>query len=430
MIDPEELQKLINQYIDVVYQWMVSPHFYIQSGAILAAFIISWLLFHGVIRRFPLLKKAPEGSVFFSFRQALFDKQKLIHRLLDVLLLEIAIESAQAVVKSVWLIKIAQSLAVVFLLYNVIRLFIKNPFINGLSRWIGIPIATLHVFGWLGQVIEFMDSLAIQAGNIRVSAYLLFRVVIFGSILIWLGNLSNGAGQKLIRSRAEFDSRSREVFAKLFEIFLYVAVFLVLLQVVGIDLTALAVFGGALGVGLGFGLQQIASNFISGIIILLDRSLSLGDYIELENGKAGILQEMNMRSATLKTYDGKSVVVPNEQFITTSFTNWTHQDKHQRYDFEFSVSYGSDIPKIPELIISTIEKHPKVLQVPEKPDCEIRSFGDNGVVFGVEYWIEGIDDGENRVEADLLMMIWIILKEHNIEIPFPQRDVRIIQDKS
>ena len=252
-------------------------------------------------------------------------------------------------------------------------------------------------------------------------------MAIVGSILFWLGKISNKAGQHAIRTRASLDIRTREVFAKLFEIALFLAIFLLLLQVVGLELTALAVFGGALGVGLGFGLQQIASNFISGIIILLDRSISVGDYIELDNGKTGILQELNMRSSTLKTFDGKIIVVPNEQFITTAFTNWTHQDTLQRYDFEFSVSYDSDIPKVPEIIIDAIRKHPQVLEKPEEPDCEIREFADSGIVFGVEYWIEGIDDGINRVEADLLMMIWVALKENNIKFPYPHRDVRIIQ---
>jgi len=134
-----------------------------------------------------------------------------------------------------------------------------------------------------------------------------------------------------------------------------------------------------------------------------------------------------MRSSTLQTFDGKIVVVPNEQFITTAFTNWTHQDSRQRYEFEFSISYESDIEKVPGIIIAAISEHPQVLQQPELPDCEIRDFAESGVVFGVEYWIDGIDDGENRVDADLKMIIWKTLKEHQIKMPYPQREVRIIQ---
>jgi small-conductance mechanosensitive channel len=125
----------------------------------------------------------------------------------------------------------------------------------------------------------------------------------------------------------------------------------------GINLTALAVFGGALGVGLGFGLQAIASNFISGIIILLDRSVSVDDYIEFEDGRTGFVRELNMRSTTLETYDGKDIMVPNEKFIVESFTNWTHKNKLQRYSVDFSVAYNSDIRKLVEIIKEVVSQH-------------------------------------------------------------------------
>ncbi len=417
----------VQQFLETIMAWAVSPQFYVQVAAIIVAVILAWL-FHRLLKnQVSLLRDQPQPGSFYQLRKHIYGAQNLLLEILCVLFLGIAIQVALSTVNQAWLVKIAQSLAVVILLYSVITRFIKNPFINGMFRWVGIPLATLHVFGWLDDVITYLDSIAIEAGNIRISAYALARVALFGSILFWLGKISDHAGQKAIRNRDGLDIQTRELFAKLFQIALFLAIFLLLLQIVGLKLTALAVFGGALGVGLGFGLQQIASNFISGIIILLDRSISVGDYIELENGKTGILQELNMRSSTLKTFDGKTIVVPNEQFITTAFTNWTHQDTLQRYDFEFSISYDSDIPKVPEVIIAAIRKHPQVLEEPEEPDCEIREFGESGVVFGVEYWMDGIDDGVNRVEADLLMIVWIALKKNNIQIPFPHRDVRIIQ---
>ena len=254
----------------------------------------------------------------------------------------------------------------------------------------------------------------------------------FGAILFWLGRISNVAGKQAIRNQEKLDIGTREVFAKIFEIALFVVIFLVLLQVTGISLTALAVFGGAVGVGLGFGLQQIASNFISGIIILLDRSITIGDHLELEDGRAGTLRELNMRFGVLETFDGKDIMVPNEQFITTSFTNWTHLDGKQRYSLEFQVAYSTDLEKLFDVVRALVASHPQVISgdgVPleEQPDAEIAGFGDSGIDILVEFWMDEIDDGKNRVNADLLFMIWKAMKDNGFEFPFPQREVRVLE---
>lgn len=275
-------------------------------------------------------------------------------------------------------------------------------------------------------------SAAIEAGNIRVSLYDVIKIGIFGSVLFWLGRLSNKTGKQIIRNQEGLDFRTKEVCSKIFEIAVFFIFCLLLLQVMGINLTALAVFGGAIAVGLGFGLQSIASNFVSGIIILLDRSVSLNDYIEMEDGKIGRVTEMTLRATTLETYDGKDVVVPNEKFITSSFINWTHKDNKQRYRVDFSVAYSTDVRKLVEIIKSVVAEHPQVLSgedIPfeEQPDCEIAGFGDSGINMFIEFWMEGIDDGKNRVGGDLLLSILEAIRENGFEIPFPQREVRIIK---
>ena len=140
---------------------------------------------------------------------------------------------------------------------------------------------------------------------------------------------------------------------------------------------------------------------------------------------------MDLRSTTLESYEGKDIVVPNEKFITTSFTNWTHKDAQQRYKVNFSVAYSSDIRLVVEVIKAAVAAHPQVisgddLPIEKRPDCEIESFGDSGINMFVEFWMEGIDDGKNHVGGDLLLTILETLREHHIEIPFPQREVRIL----
>ena len=315
--------------------------------------------------------------------------------------------------------------------YRLAGHFIKNTTIIFILKWIGVPIALLFTVSLLDDAIAYLDSINLEIGNIRLSLYAVLRTFVFGALLFWFGRVSNSTGQRIIRTQSALDASTREVVAKLFEIGVFVVMFLLLMNVMGIDLTALAVFGGALGVGLGFGLQQIASNFISGLIILLDRTITIGDYIELEDGRTGTLRELTMRSATLETYDGKDIMVPNERFITTAFTNWTHNNQKQRYPLHFQVAYKTDLEKMFAIVRETVASHPKVLSgddlpIAERPDAEIESFGDSGINILVEFWMEGIDDGDHRVGGDLLMMIWTALKANDIEIPFPQREVKVL----
>ena len=140
-----------------------------------------------------------------------------------------------------------------------------------------------------------------------------------------------------------------------------------------------------------------------------------------------------MRSTTLETFDGKDIVVPNEKFIVSPFTNWTHKDPKQRYRVDFSVAYSTDIRKLIDIIKTVVAEHPQVISgedipIEERPDCEIDSFGDSGVNMFVEFWMVGIDDGKNRVGGDLLLTIFEAMREHGFEIPFPQREVRVLND--
>lgn len=414
-----------------VSAWLSSPAFYIQLIAIAAALALAFGLALVIRARVSELSTEPAPGPWLAFRRLLFELRNLVFPLLAVLLLGVAADVALTFVEQAWLVRIAQSFAVVFLLYTVITRFIADWLITQLLKWIGIPLATLHVFGWLDDVAAYLDGFGIRVGNIQLSVYDIGRTVFFGIILFWLGRISNTTGKRAIRNAPNLDIGTREVAVKLFEIALFVVLAFVLLNIMGINLTALTVFGGAFGIGLGLGLQRIAANFISGIIILLDRSITIGDYIELKDGYAGRLRELNMRFATLETFDGKDIVVPNETFVSDAFINWTHADRKQRYSIEFAVAYGTDIPALLTLVKEVCVRHPQVLTPPDvpefdAPDAEIQSFGDSGINIEVEFWMDGIDDGPNSVRADLMLMIWTVCKEHGIEMPFPQREVRIL----
>ncbi len=433
-MDIESLKIQVNQFITSTIEWASSPQFYSQFGLILLSLILAYSFSSALKKYSPLLRESPTDGRWLPFKNLIFQLGELLFPLFIIMLLGIAVELSNFLVHQSWLVRISQSLAVVFLIYAIITSFVKSPFIKIIFKWVIIPVAVLQVFGWMHDVVTYLDTIYIEIGNIRISAYGMARVLVFGTILFWLGRISNSFGQQIIRKQEGIDIGTREVFAKLFQVGLFMLIFFLLLQVMGINLTTIAVFGGALGVGLGFGLQAIASNFISGMIILLDRSLKVGDYIELDDGSSGTIRELNMRSALLETFDGKDVMVPNEQFITTRFINWTHKNKKQRYSLEFQVAYKTDLPVMLDIVKEVVRAHPQVINEPDTPieelaDAEIAGFGDSGVDILVEFWMDGVDDGKNRVGADLLMLIWLAFKEHNIEIPFPQREVKLLNQE-
>ncbi|QMU60233.1 MAG: mechanosensitive ion channel [Gammaproteobacteria bacterium] len=430
-INLENLQSIVENFSENVVAWAQSPAFYAQCGLILTAIIFAFLAAKVIGRNFKPRSQPPQPGSMSKWRGFLHQAKGILFSLFTVIFLGAASVLSDATVQQDWLLKLAQGLAVVALIYSINKQFVSRGAVKKFIKWVIIPIAIMYVFGWLDNVINHLDSIKLQLGNISLSLYAIARVLIFGSILFWLGRISNDTGKEYIRKQENLEVGTREVFAKLFEIGLFFIIFILLLQVMGISLTALAVFGGALGVGLGFGLQAIASNFISGLIILLDRSLTVGDYIELEDGRGGTISALNMRSTILETFDGKDIVVPNETFVTSSFVNWTHADIKQRYSIEFQVSYDTDMEKLVEILKEVTASHPQVISgadatPEEQPDAEISSFADSGIEVLVEFWMEGVDDGVNRVDADLKMMIWKALKENNISFPFPQREVRIL----
>jgi len=430
-MDTATLTARFKAWLNSVLDILSSPELYTQFGLVLLSLIIAYWIAHILRKHAPILQHPPGSGSWLPLKKGIYKLGELLFPLLALLTLGVAAEFSDGMVAQSWFVRICQSLAIVFLFYSVISRYVSNVFLHLIFKWFLLPIAILHVFGWLAEVIVYLEAADIEIGNIRVSAYGLVRVIIFGSVLFWLGRISNNIGQEIIRKQEGIDIGTREVFAKLFEVVVFIVIFVLLLQVMGINLTAMAVFGGALAVGLGFGLQAIASNFISGLILLMDRSLKVGDYVELDDGSKGRIRKLNMRSAFLETFDGKDVVVPNEQFITSRFINWTQNNEKQRYSLEFQVAYSTDIPKMIDIVKAVVRSHPQVINEPDTPieelaDAEISGFGDSGIDILVEFWMEGIDDGKNRVGADLLLMIWQALRDTDIEIPFPQREVRLL----
>ncbi|MBO9478637.1 mechanosensitive ion channel [Shimia sp. R11_0] len=314
-------------------------------------------------------------------------------------------------------------------LFLAVRILVKeilsDPIMKVLGRYILVPVAALYAFGLLEAVMGYLDATVVPLGNLSFSVLFAIRFVLVAGAIFWLGRWSNDQSSQFIKKQEDMRPAMRELVAKTLEIGIFGIAFLLVMNIMGISLTSLAVLTGVIGVGLGFGLQKIASNFISGVILLLEGQATVGDYVELDGGEAGTIIKMTARATILETYDGRWIVVPNEDFITTRVVNYSDSGSANRYEAPFSVSYDTDINKVPDIIEAAVSKHPGVLTTPFPPDCELRGFGDSGVEFAVEFWVEGIDDGKNKFTSDVLFLIWNALKAEGITIPYPQRVVEL-----
>lgn len=301
---------------------------------------------------------------------------------------------------------------------------ITDPFLRTLAKFVLVPVAALYAVGFLDEVITALDEAKVNLGNISFSALSIVRGIVAGSILFWFGQWSNSQSSAYIEQQ-RMRPAIRQLAIKASEFAIFSIAFLVLMNIMGISLSSLAIIGGAVGVGLGFGLQKIASNFISGVILMVEGQATVGDYVELDGGEAGTIIKMIARATILETFDGRWIVVPNEDFITTRVVNYSDSGSANRLEVAFSVSYDTDINKVPAIIEAAVSKHPEILQEPEAPDCELRGFGDSGIDFCVEFWVNGIDDGKNKYASDVLFLVWNALKDNDIEIPYPHRVIEM-----
>lgn len=268
------------------------------------------------------------------------------------------------------------------------------------------------------------EELTFKAGKFKFSLYEIFRSIIYIVLIFWSTSIVSGFIEKRIYKIKKLKAATRDLTIKLVQIFLYVIAFLVVLDVVGIDLTALTVFSGAAGIGLGFGLQKTASNFISGLILLYERIIEPGDLIEMDDGTQGFVKKTNARYTVIETWDSREIIVPNEDLMTNKVTNLTLNSSKGRLDIEVGISYKSDVHKAKDLILKAATEHKLCLKDPE-PMCFMTEFGDSSVNFLLHFWIGDVSEGRLLPKSEVLFSIWDKFKENDIEIPFPQRDLHI-----
>ena len=229
-----------------------------------------------------------------------------------------------------------------------------------------------------------------------------------------------------VRSNEDLSPSMQVLVVKFSQVLLYGAAFFIGLRTVGVDLTGLAVLSGAIGVGLGFGLQKVVSNLVSGIIILLDKSIKPGDVISLGE-TFGWINSLGARYVSITTRDGREYLIPNEDLITGQVVNWSHSNDFVRLDIYFGTAYGDDPHLVRKVAIDATSGVPRVLSS-KPPVCHIVGFGDSSVDYILRFWIKDPTQGLTNIRGNVYLALWDAFQEHGISIPFPQREVRMLGD--
>jgi potassium-dependent mechanosensitive channel len=418
----------LDQVFDVVLGWLVSPAAWSQFALLALAFGVAVMASRRVqpVLVRVLTPPATEGMLA-RIRLVLLSLTPLLLPIVAYGLTALGEEATRSLFGSGAVIAFGKRVFLFIAARILVGQVLRDPFLRLLGRYVLIPVAALHMVGLLDPLTLRMAETAVDLGNISFSVLSLVRGIIAGSLLFWLGTWSNRQSADYIKRQEELRPATRELAVKAAEVAIFGAAFLLLMSIMGIDLTAVAVLGGALGVGIGLGLQQIAANFVSGVILLIEGQTTVGDYVELDDGQAGTIVKMTARACIIETTDGRWLVVPNDNFITSRIVNYSDAGKAHRYDVAFSVSYDTDIEGVPALVEAAVAALPFCLTHPSPPGCELKGFGDSGVDFVVQFWVNGIEDVTHPYKSDALFAVWRALKGAGIEIPYPHRVVEIRQ---
>lgn len=400
-----------------------------QAGVLLACFALAWLFDHWLSGRYVAAKAAAGGELDFGRRGL-----KRIALPLVMLLLVLAARPLLAQWHHVNLLRLAipllSSLVLIRAVMFVVRQSFRSsaPWLASFERTLALlvwGVVAVHILGLLPDSIALLEEVSFTLGKEQLNLWLILQGL--GAVLatlfvaLWIGGLLEAR----LMSAQGIDGNLRLVFSRLLRALLILVAVLIGLPLVGIDLTTLSVFGGALGVGLGFGLQKIAANYVSGFIILLDRSIRIGNLIDVANMR-GVVTRITTRYTLLRGMTGVEMIVPNELLVSSVIANETFSDPKVRLATQVQVAYGSDLERAMAILVEAARAQPRVLADPP-PKAFLVAFADSGINLELGFWIGDPEQGSLQIRSDIHLAIWRDFKAAGITIPFPQREVRLLQ---
>jgi small-conductance mechanosensitive channel len=285
-------------------------------------------------------------------------------------------------------------------------------------------VAALNVLGLLDPLIASLDQEALGFGKVRISAYTVLKGMVALAVLLWAASLSSRFVAERIRHIEELTPSIQVLISKLLQFVLIGIAVILALNVVGIDLTAFTVFGGAIGIGLGLGLQKATSNVASGLMLLLDKSIKPGDIVSV-GGTFGWVTSLGGRYVSIRTRDGIEHLIPNEQFISQGVENWSFNDREVRIKIAVGVAYGTDLRLAQKLCLEAVHETKRILAYPE-PSCLLLGFGESAINMELRVWINDPQNGVSNVKSEILFMVWDKFRNAKVEIPFPMQVLHVV----
>ena len=317
----------------------------------------------------------------------------------------------------------ASTLAVGWFLVVMVNRMTREPFWQKLLGTIIVLVTLLSIGGLLEPTTRSLDSIVFPLGKDGISLLTIIKGAFSLMFFVWLSIRISSAAESQMHKMPNITPSMEVLFAKILKVVLISVAILIGLQSLGIPLSSLTVLGGAIGLGLGFGLQKVISNLISGVILLLDKSIKPGDVISIED-TYGWINKLSARYVSVITRDGRETLIPNENLITNYVENWSFSDTKVRLRAPIGISYDADVRQAMDLCIKAALNCPRVLENPA-PKCPIKGFGDNSVDIELRFWVADPANGVTNIKSAVYLEIWDLFHEHGIEIPYPQRDIHI-----
>ena len=421
-MDLHDIVELLQTTARSVGAEVTSPWFYLQLGLILAATGISIAVGAAVRAKVDLGSLAMGWPIPFRLFMRV-----LVGSTPTAVFAVLVMAARGIMLASTWpsrsyLLAVSAKLALAWLAIRLITSVIRNAFIVRVVSLFAWAIAALSIIGQLGPAIDALDAVSVEVGGLRLTPLLLIKLGALLILALWLTNLASNFAENRINRSSDLTPSIQVLLVKMIRMGLMVVAIAIALGAVGINLSALAVFTGAAGVGIGLGLQKIVANFISGLILLVDKSVKPGDLVTIGDS-SGRISAMKTRYISVAAGDGREFLIPNEDLVTQKVVNWTYTDKNTLVKVAFGANYDADPRLVCRLAAEIAAANPRATKG-KTPNCILTEFAEAGMKFSLTFWIAD-PDGMDNVKSEVMLALWDAFKREGIRVPYPVREIRV-----